>query len=212
VRRLQGCAGAGHVLLDLRRCGSSVRSPQPADCTAATARPTTAGRTGPIASAPRSCAPAAAAPRRCPTRYRSWSSSVSSPSRSVSWATADAHRQRAAATRVGRPHGLGQRRLRPAAPAGHRHQGAAPRPAGRLRGPTRAGPRARARAPHRGLSSRRAPAGGLLRHRRLAGTKGVVWQHAAIDAASAFTWAELHVTPRKPRRTLRLKARPPCGV
>jgi transposase InsO family protein len=33
---------------------------------------------------------------------------------------------------------------------------------------------------------------------RLAGTKGVVWQYTAIDAASAFTWAELHVTPRNP--------------
>jgi len=33
---------------------------------------------------------------------------------------------------------------------------------------------------------------------RLAGTKGVVWQYTAIDAASAFTWAELHTTPRNP--------------
>ena len=33
---------------------------------------------------------------------------------------------------------------------------------------------------------------------RLAGTKGVVWQYTAIDAASAFCWAELHVTPRNP--------------
>ena len=33
---------------------------------------------------------------------------------------------------------------------------------------------------------------------RLAGTKGIVWQYTAIDAASAFTWAELHVTPRNP--------------
>jgi transposase InsO family protein len=33
---------------------------------------------------------------------------------------------------------------------------------------------------------------------RLAGTSGVVWQYTAIDAASAFTWAELHVTPRNP--------------
>jgi transposase len=33
---------------------------------------------------------------------------------------------------------------------------------------------------------------------RLAGTRGVVWQYTAIDAASAFTWAELHVTPRNP--------------
>jgi transposase InsO family protein len=33
---------------------------------------------------------------------------------------------------------------------------------------------------------------------RLSGTKGVVWQYTAIDAASSFTWAELHVTPRNP--------------
>ena len=33
---------------------------------------------------------------------------------------------------------------------------------------------------------------------RLSGTKGVVWQYTAIDAASAFTWAELHVRPRNP--------------
>jgi transposase InsO family protein len=33
---------------------------------------------------------------------------------------------------------------------------------------------------------------------RLSGTKGVVWQYTAIDGASAFTWAELHVTPRNP--------------
>ena len=31
---------------------------------------------------------------------------------------------------------------------------------------------------------------------RLKGTKGVVWQYTAIDAASSFTWAELHVTSR----------------
>lgn len=33
---------------------------------------------------------------------------------------------------------------------------------------------------------------------RLAGTSGVVWQYTAIDAASSFTWAELHVSPRNP--------------
>ena len=33
---------------------------------------------------------------------------------------------------------------------------------------------------------------------RLSGTKGVVWQYTAIDAYSAFTWGELHVTPRNP--------------
>jgi transposase InsO family protein len=33
---------------------------------------------------------------------------------------------------------------------------------------------------------------------RLSGTDGVVWQYTAIDAASAFTWAELHVSPRNP--------------
>jgi len=33
---------------------------------------------------------------------------------------------------------------------------------------------------------------------RLSGTKGTVWQYTAIDAASSFTWAELHVTARNP--------------
>ena len=33
---------------------------------------------------------------------------------------------------------------------------------------------------------------------RLAGTQGTVWQYTAIDVASAYTWAELHVTPRNP--------------
>jgi len=33
---------------------------------------------------------------------------------------------------------------------------------------------------------------------RLAGTKGVVWQYTAIDAASSFCWAELHVAPKNP--------------
>ena len=33
---------------------------------------------------------------------------------------------------------------------------------------------------------------------RLAGTKGVVWQYTAIDAASSFCWAELHTSPRNP--------------
>ena len=33
---------------------------------------------------------------------------------------------------------------------------------------------------------------------RLSGTKGTVWQYTAIDVASAFTWAELHTTPRNP--------------
>ena len=33
---------------------------------------------------------------------------------------------------------------------------------------------------------------------RLAGTKGAVWQYTAIDVASAYCWAELHLTPRNP--------------
>ena len=33
---------------------------------------------------------------------------------------------------------------------------------------------------------------------RLSGTRGAVWQYTAIDVASAFTWAELLVTPRNP--------------
>jgi transposase InsO family protein len=44
---------------------------------------------------------------------------------------------------------------------------------------------------------------------RLSGTDGVVWQYTAIDAASAFTWAELHVSPHNPDagRTSRLARR-----
>ena len=33
---------------------------------------------------------------------------------------------------------------------------------------------------------------------RLSGTKGTVWQYTAIDVASAYSWAELHTTPRNP--------------
>jgi transposase InsO family protein len=33
---------------------------------------------------------------------------------------------------------------------------------------------------------------------RLTGTRGAVWQYTAIDVASAYAWAELHVTPRNP--------------
>ncbi len=33
---------------------------------------------------------------------------------------------------------------------------------------------------------------------RLTGTRGRVWQYTAIDVASSFTWAELHVTPLNP--------------
>jgi len=33
---------------------------------------------------------------------------------------------------------------------------------------------------------------------RLRGTKGRVWQYTAIDVASSFLWAELHVTPVNP--------------
>jgi transposase InsO family protein len=33
---------------------------------------------------------------------------------------------------------------------------------------------------------------------RLSGTRGAVWQYTAIDVASAYLWAELHVTPRNP--------------
>ena len=33
---------------------------------------------------------------------------------------------------------------------------------------------------------------------RLSGTRGTVWQYTAIDVASAYTWAELHTTPRNP--------------
>ena len=33
---------------------------------------------------------------------------------------------------------------------------------------------------------------------RLSGTRGVVWQYTAIDVASSYLWAALHVTPRNP--------------
>ena len=33
---------------------------------------------------------------------------------------------------------------------------------------------------------------------RLSGAKGAVWQYTAIDVASAYCWAELHLTPRNP--------------
>ena len=33
---------------------------------------------------------------------------------------------------------------------------------------------------------------------RLSGTQGVVWLYTAIDVASSFTWAELHLTPKNP--------------
>jgi len=31
---------------------------------------------------------------------------------------------------------------------------------------------------------------------RLSGAKGAMWQYTAIDVASAYVWAELHLTPR----------------
>lgn len=33
---------------------------------------------------------------------------------------------------------------------------------------------------------------------RLTGEPGTIWQYTAIDVASAYAWAELHVTPRNP--------------
>ena len=33
---------------------------------------------------------------------------------------------------------------------------------------------------------------------RLSGAKGAVWQYTAIDVASSYCWAELHLTPRNP--------------
>jgi transposase InsO family protein len=33
---------------------------------------------------------------------------------------------------------------------------------------------------------------------RLSGTAGTVWQYTALDVASAYRWAELHVTPKNP--------------
>jgi transposase InsO family protein len=36
---------------------------------------------------------------------------------------------------------------------------------------------------------------------RLSGTKGMVWQHTAIDVVSGYCWAELHTTPRNPKES-----------
>lgn len=33
---------------------------------------------------------------------------------------------------------------------------------------------------------------------RLTGIKGAAWQYTAIDVASSYTWAEIHVTPKNP--------------
>jgi transposase InsO family protein len=33
---------------------------------------------------------------------------------------------------------------------------------------------------------------------RLSGARGCVWQYTAIDVASSYTWAQLHLTPRNP--------------
>ena len=44
---------------------------------------------------------------------------------------------------------------------------------------------------------------------RLSGTRGTVWQYTAIDVASAYTWAELYVTPRNPAAKWTFATRPP---
>jgi len=44
---------------------------------------------------------------------------------------------------------------------------------------------------------------------RLSGIKGAAWQYTAIDLASSYTWAEIHVTPKNPVCALHLGARPP---
>lgn len=33
---------------------------------------------------------------------------------------------------------------------------------------------------------------------RLSGIKAAAWQSTAIDVASSYTWAEIHVTPKNP--------------
>jgi hypothetical protein len=45
------------------------------------------------------------------------------------------------------------------------------------------------------------PGAGLLCIGRLSGTKGTLWQYTAIDVASAYTWASLHLTRRNPSAT-----------
>ncbi len=36
---------------------------------------------------------------------------------------------------------------------------------------------------------------------RLSGTKGLVWQHTAVDVVSNYCWAELHTSPRNPKES-----------
>ena len=158
----------------------------------------------------RSCGPASAAARRCRTRSRCSSSSASSPSPSGIPGYGPAHiaseLRRAkwggfavsanGVYRVLRRHGIGTRALRYGLLAGY---AAPPEPA-------------REPEPERHIAVDHP--GELVQMDcfcigRLAGTKGVVWQYTAIDAASAFTWAELHVTPQEPRRALRQPARAP---
>ena len=33
---------------------------------------------------------------------------------------------------------------------------------------------------------------------RLSGLKAAAWQYTAIDVASSYTWAEIHVIPKNP--------------
>ena len=46
---------------------------------------------------------------------------------------------------------------------------------------------------------------------RLSGTTGRVWQYTAIDVASSYVWAEVHVTPLRPLSQVHLRASSPGG-
>jgi len=77
-------------------------------------------------------------------------------------------------------------------------QGQAPGAGGRLRGDDRTGSSTTAvrsgtcKCPGLGRWSR----WDCFFIRRLYGAKGAVWQYTAIDVASAYCWAELHLTPQ----------------
>ena len=88
--------------------------------------------------------------------------------------------------RILKRHGLNTRRKRLGLVAGY----AAP-----------LGPELREPAPERHLEASRP--GELVQFDcfhvgRLSGSRGIVWQYTAIDVASAYTWAELHVTQYGP--------------
>jgi transposase InsO family protein len=88
--------------------------------------------------------------------------------------------------RVLRRHGLQHRRLRLALVAGIMAPPELPRPAPR--------PERHLKVDHPGELVQM----DCFHIGRLSGTKGTVWQYSATDVFSAYTWAELRVTPKNP--------------